>query len=115
MDSFLVREYLTQSDKSPYRAWLLSLDKTVRARIQARVMRFEHGNLGDCKLIGEGVWEARLMFGAGYRIYFALDGRTILLLLLGGDKRSQSKDIKQAQKYWKDYCMRGEDEQTREK
>jgi putative addiction module killer protein len=51
-----------------------------------------------------------LMFGAGYRIYFALEGRTILLLLLGGDKRTQDKDIKLAQQYWNDYCSRGEDD-----
>ena len=70
-------------------------------------MRFEQGNLGDCKFVGGGVWEARLMFGSGYRIYYALDGRTLLLLLLGGDKRTQSKDIKQAQKYWNDYDSRG--------
>lgn len=104
MDSFLVREYLTREDESPYRDWLSSLDKTVRARIQARVMRFENGNLGDAKPLVDGVWEARLMFGAGYRVYFALDGRTVLLLLLGGDKRTQ------AQQYWDDYCKRGKDD-----
>lgn len=110
MDSFLVREYLTRADESPYRDWLSSLDKTVRARIQARVMRFESGNLGDAKPLVDGVWEARLMFGAGYRVYFALDGRTVLLLLLGGDKRTQAKDIRQAQQYWDDYCKRGKDD-----
>jgi putative addiction module killer protein len=110
MDSFLVREYLTWEGESPYRDWLSSLDKTVRARIQARVMRFESGNLGDAKPLVDGVWEARLMFGSGYRIYFALEGRTVLLLLLGGDKRTQEKDIRQAQQYWDDYRKRGKDE-----
>ena len=81
MDSLIVREYLTRENESPYRDWLSSLDKTVRARIQARVMRFENGNLGDAKPLVDGVWEARLMFGAGYRVYFALDGRTVLLLV----------------------------------
>jgi putative addiction module killer protein len=104
MNSFQVREYLTWEKANPYRDWLSSLDKKVRARVQARVMRFEQGNLGDCKPLGNGVWEARLMFGAGYRIYYALDGRTILLLLLGGDKRTQDKDIKLAQQYWDEYC-----------
>jgi putative addiction module killer protein len=110
MDSFLVREYLTREGESPYREWLLSLDKTVRARIQARIMRFEGGNLGDSKSVGEGIWEARLMFGAGYRVYFALEGRTVLILLLGGDKGTQGKDIRKAQQYWDDYCKRGKDD-----
>lgn len=74
-------------------------------------MRFERGNIGDCKPVGDGVWEARVMFGAGYRIYFAREGRTVLLLLLGGNKSSQQKDIKQAQQYWNDYCARGKDDE----
>jgi putative addiction module killer protein len=110
MNSLIVREYLTRENESPYRDWLSSLDKTVRARIQARVMRFESGNLGDAKPLVDGVWEARLMFGSGYRIYFALDGHTVLLLLLGGDKRTQGKDIRQAQQYWDDYRKRGKDD-----
>ncbi len=73
-------------------------------------MRFESGNLGDTKPLVDGVWEARLMFGAGHHVYFALDGRTVLLLLLGGDKRTQTKDIRQAQQYWDDYCKRGKDD-----
>jgi putative addiction module killer protein len=91
MDSLIVREDLTRKNENPYRDWLSSLDKTVRARIQARVMRFESGNLGDAKSLVDGIWEARLMFGSGYRIYFALDGHTVLLLLLGGDKKNSGK------------------------
>jgi putative addiction module killer protein len=113
MNSFLVREYLTRGEVNPYRDWLMSLDKQTRARVQARVMRFEQGNLGDCKPLSNGVWEARLMFGAGYRIYFALEGSKILLLLVGGGKRTQNKDIKLAQQYWNDYCSRGDDNEAR--
>lgn len=69
-------------------------------------MRFEQGNLGDHKSVGDGVWEARLMFGAGYRIYYALEGTTILLLQ-GGSKDSQSNDIRKAKQYWQDYCSGG--------
>jgi putative addiction module killer protein len=76
---------------------------TIRARIQARVLRFETGNLGDHRAVGRGVWEARCDFGPGYRIYFAKPGATILLLLLGGDKASQRADIRNAQKHWTDY------------
>ena len=69
-----VREYLTAQGKSPFRTWLKSLDVGVQARIQARVLRFENGNLGDHKAVGGGVWEARLDFGPGYRLYFGKEG-----------------------------------------
>jgi putative addiction module killer protein len=98
-----VREYVTADGRNPFREWLRSLTKTVAARIQLRVLRFELGNLGDHKNVGEGVWEARVMFGPGYRIYFGKDGDSIVVLLVGGDKRSQAKDIARAQAFWRDY------------
>ena len=98
-----IREYVTAHGTSPFRTWLNRLDVTVRARIQARVLRFETGNLGDHHAVGRGVWEARCDFGPGYRIYFARPGATVLLLLLGGDKASQRADIRNAQKHWTDY------------
>lgn len=98
-----IREYLTADGKNPFREWLNSLSLAVRARIQARVFRFETGNLGDHKSVGSGVWEARVMFGPGYRIYFGKDGDAIIVLLVGGDKRSQSRDISRAQGFWRDY------------
>jgi putative addiction module killer protein len=66
-------------------------------------LRFENVNLGDHKSVGEGVWEVRVMFGPGYRIYFGKEGRTIILLLLGGDKSSQAADIRKARQLWKEY------------
>ena len=98
-----IREYLTPQGRNPFREWLKGLDATVRARIQARVLRFESGNLGDHKSVGDGVWEARLDLGPGYRIYFGKDGVAVILLLTGGDKRSQSKDIAAAKRYWQDF------------
>ena len=98
-----VREYQTADGTSPYRQWLDSLTKAVRARTQARVLRFELGNLGDHKHVDEGVWEARVMFGPGYRIYFGKDGASIIVLLAGGGKGSQAKDIARAQGFWRDY------------
>jgi len=98
-----IREYVSVDGESYFREWLDSLVVPVRARIQARVMRFETGNLSDHESIGEGVWEARVMFGPGYRIYFAKEGRAIILLLLGGDKSSQTGDIRKARRLWKEY------------
>jgi putative addiction module killer protein len=99
----VVREYLTADGASPFRQWLDTLDVPVRARIQARVLRFEAGNLGDHKAVGQGVLEARLAFGPGYRIYFGVHGRAVVLLLLGGDKGSQTKDIRLAKQYWAEF------------
>lgn len=100
---FVVREYITADGTNPFRRWLARLANDTRARIQVRILRFEAGNLGDHKAVGDGVWEARLDFGPGYRVYFAKAGRTVILLLIGGDKRSQTKDIAQAKLYWAQY------------
>ena len=98
-----VREYVTKDGRCPFRTWLNRLDVSVKARIQARVLRFEMGNLGDHKSVGGGVWEARLMLRPGYRIYFGKDGISIIVLLTGGEKSSQSQDISRAKGYWQDY------------
>lgn len=98
-----IREFLTAEGRSPFRNWVDNLELRVRARVQARVLRFETGNLGDCRVVGGGVWEARLMFGPGYRIYFGREGPSIILLLLGGDKASQLKDIRDARRFWREY------------
>jgi putative addiction module killer protein len=98
-----VREYLTDRGRSPFREWLTGLDATARARIQARVLRFETGNPGDHRSVGGDVWEARCDFGPGYRIYFGKAGSASVLLLLGGDKSTQRADIRRARAYWADY------------
>ena len=78
-------------------AWLASLqDKVGRARIIHRIRAAEHGNFGDCKPVGEGVSEMRVHFGSGYRVYFTRRGNVVYLLLLGGNKSSQKRDIKRA-------------------
>ena len=104
---YSVKEYQDEDGCSPYRERLSRLGIATRARIEARVFRFELGNLGDVKMVGDGVREARLDFGPGYRIYFGLNGQTIVLLLVG-DKSSQSADIRTAKRYWKDYQAGGE-------
>jgi putative addiction module killer protein len=85
------------------RGWTQGLDSGVQARIQARVLRFEQGNLGDHKALADDLFEARFTFGAGYRIYFSKQDDRILLLLIGGDKKSQSADIRKAKAYLKDF------------
>lgn len=101
--AFTAREYLTADGRNSFRDWLAGLDVAVKARIQARVLRFELGNLGDHKSVGAGVWEARLPFGPGYRIYFGKDGDSVILLVAGGAKASQAQDIRRAQGFWRDY------------
>ncbi|MFJ2329670.1 type II toxin-antitoxin system RelE/ParE family toxin [Pseudomonas sp. NPDC087690] len=82
---------------STFSSWLLKLtDSRARMRIHARIDRMADGNLGDVKIIGEGIVEARIDYGPGYRVYFIQQGRQLIILLCGGDKSSQSRDIKQA-------------------
>ena len=102
-----VEIYVTQKGRKPFIEWLESLkDKTARYRIKERLDRVSLGNLGDYKAIGEGVFELRFTFGAGYRIYFGQDADSIILLLSGGNKSSQKQDIKKALYYWNDYLSR---------
>lgn len=78
-------------------AWLSALkDKMGRARIVHRIRSAEHGNFGDCEPVGDGVSEMRIHFGPGYRVYFTRRGEVLYLLLVGGDKSSQKRDIKRA-------------------
>lgn len=99
--------YVTQDGKKPFVDWLESLkDKTTRYRIKERLDRIALGNLGDHSSVGNGVIEIRFKFGSGYRIYYGKEGEKIILLLCGGDKSSQDKDIKRARLFWKDYLER---------
>ena len=86
--------------------WLNGLkDRRAAARIAARILRLEDGNLGDVKPVGEGVSEMRIDYGPGYRVYFVQTGRTVILLLCGGDKRKQAREIANAKKLareWKE-------------
>ena len=99
-----IRVYQTESGREPFNEWLSTIrDIETQARIRARLERLEDGNLGDSQSVGEGVFELRIHFGAGYRIYFGQIGNAIILLLCGGDKSSQRRDIKRAKTYWLEY------------
>ena len=103
----MIREYLTTDGKSLFAVWLRELgDRQVQARIMARLNRVRLGNFGDCKAVGEGVLELRMPFGPGYRVYFAREGEAVVLLLCGGDKDSQQRDIERAKSCWQDYRNR---------
>jgi putative addiction module killer protein len=106
----IILTYVKTNGSAPFNEWLEALkNRKARAIIRTRINRVRLGNLGDCKPVGEGISELRIKFGAGYRIYFGQEGDTIIILLSGGNKSSQDKDIKQAKKYWQDYQRRGDD------
>lgn len=105
--AFEVRHYITPAGADRFKEWLETLaDQQAQARVQARVDRLERGLLGDVRSCGEGVWELRIDWGPGYRVYYARSGEQIILLLLGGDKRKQQADIEQAKEFWRDYQKR---------
>jgi putative addiction module killer protein len=102
-----VLRYLTESGKDVFGDWFAGLrDLRTRARIAARIARLSAGNFGDCKSVRGGVWELRIPWGPRYRVDYARAERTCVLLLCGGDKRSQSADVERAIDYWNDYKRR---------
>lgn len=99
--------YRTVDGRLPFGEWLASLhDERARARILVRLDRVSLGNFGDCRSVGKGVQELRIDYGPGYRVYFGQLGSTIVLLLCGGDKSAQVKDINLAHYYWSEYRRR---------
>lgn len=107
--------YSTETGKEPYTEWVEKLDRNALIRIDARLTRIEkNGNMGDCKPVGEGVFELILDFGPGYRLYFGYETDKTLILLLGGYKKGQQKDIGKAKEYWSEYLLqrRGKYEKT---
>ena len=102
-----VRRYLTVAGRNVFSEWLAGLaDAHAKARIADRIDRLALGNPGACKALGGGLFELRIDWGPGYRIYYAMIGRTCVLLLCGGDKRKQASDIRRARDYFKDYLLR---------
>jgi len=102
-----IKLYVTEEGKVPFSEWLQSLkDRKSRAKIRVKLDRVRLGNLGNNKFLGKGVYELKIDYGHGYRIYYGQAGKEIILLLLGGEKKRQQSDIKQAQKYWTDYRRR---------
>ncbi len=96
--------YVDEHGNEPYTDWIYGLkDQKSRERIIDRIMRLQNGLYGDCEPVGKGILELRMFFGAGYRIYFGEDDKNLVILLCGGDKKTQKRDIKAAKLYWKDF------------
>lgn len=101
---YKIKIYQLENGKRPFSEWIKSLsDERIRAAIRMRIGRLEVGNFGQCKSLGGGLYEVKIDKGPGYRIYFSKVGFEILLLLCGGDKGSQKKDITKAKVYLQDY------------
>ena len=103
-----IRIYKTADGKSPFNTWMDSLDNSIKVRIVKRLERVSEGNYGDCKKIDTSISELRFKFGSGYRIYFTEIDNIIIVLLCGGDKSTQVKDIKKAHEYLKDLMERND-------
>lgn len=101
-----VREYLDASGRSVYAAWFNSLDPLAAAKVTTAVIRISLGNFSNVEGVGSGVFEYKLDFGPGYRIYFGKDGEKLVILLGGGTKRRQQRDINAALANWQDYKRR---------
>ncbi len=98
-----VKPYSLPNGKEPYTEWFEKLrDKKAKAKIAVKIDRIKLGNFGGCEAVGEGLSELKIDYGPGYRVYFGQAGDAIIILLCGGDKSTQSKDIKKAYEYWKD-------------
>jgi putative addiction module killer protein len=106
-----IQLYVTDEGKSPVEDWLNRLrDRKARAAIDARIARLRLGLIGQVREIGEGVHEMKVDVGPGYRVYFGNVSNVVVLLLCGGDKRTQKTDIKRAKELWSDYQERAEEE-----
>jgi len=106
---FEIESYVTEDGETPFLAWLLRLnDKKIQAKLYARLDRASFGNFGDWKALSgtKGIYEMREHFGQGYRIYYAIVGKKVILLLAGSTKKDQNKVIAKAKKYLADYKNR---------
>jgi putative addiction module killer protein len=101
-----VLEFVAPDGSSPFGEWFAELDAAAAAKVTTAVSRMELGNFSNVKGVGTGVLEYRIDFGPGYRIYFGRDGDVLVILLGGGTKKGQQRDIAAAHARWKDYKQR---------
>ncbi len=104
MQQYKISIYTTDDGKIPFLDWLNSIkDLKIQRRIKLRIDRLIDGNFGDTKAVGDKLYELRLFFGAGYRVYYTIEDNVLVILFTGGDKSTQTKDIEKAKAYLKDY------------
>ena len=102
-----VNIFVARNGKAPFEQCMQSLrDRQTKARILTHIDRLRLGNFGDCESVGGGVYELRIHVGPGFRVYYGLQGEKIVLLLCGGDKSTQARDIESAQAYWREFQQR---------
>lgn len=101
-----VVEYVDEWNHSPFDKWFVKLNAQAAAKVSTALYRLEQGNLSNTRSVGKGVFEYKINFGPGYRIYFGQDEETLIILLIGGTKKQQNTDIKQAQELWAEYKRR---------
>lgn len=101
-----VKEYVDETGKSPFTVWHDRLDAGAAVKVSTALYRLEQGNFSNIKGIGGGLFEYKIDFGPGYRIYFGKDGESIVIILGGGKKKRQQQDINTAKAYWQDYKAR---------
>ena len=101
-----VREYIDERGRSPFGRWFDDLDAGAAARVRMALARMEAGNLSNVRGVGSGVLERRINVGPGYRVYFGRDGETLIVLLGGGTKARQQRDIEDAREFWQEYKRR---------
>ena len=101
-----IREYLDAQGNSAFAMWLDGLNAVAAAKVATALVRMEQGNLANAKSVGAGVSECRIDFGPGYRVYYGRDGDTLIILLAGGSKKRQQRDIEAAKERWRDYKAR---------
>lgn len=110
---FDVQEFTDAHGRSPFDRWYKDLDETASLKIRTVLARLGQGNTSNVRPVGQGVSECRLDFGPGYRVYFGMDGPTLIILLGGGTKQRQQRDIQVAPQRWQDYRRRKQSERVR--
>ena len=99
-------EYLDEREESPFRKWFIQLNAEAAAKVAIAMTRVEKGNFSNASSVGHGVFEYKIDYGPGYRVYFGQDGIDLVILLAGGTKKRQNEDIRLAQQRWAAYKVR---------
>jgi len=98
-----IRYFVAREGHQPFADWFADLESVARAKVTRAIVRLEQGNFSNVKSVGEGVFEYRIDFGPGYRVYFGQDGPTLVILLTGGTKKRQQRDVDAAHAFWREY------------